>query len=113
MGPGTIKYFTQGRNDLLIITDHKPFIKVMGDQTLDEIPNSCLFRLKQRTLPWVFKIAHLPGKTNTAADATSRHPVNEYAELASLTLCSPMDDMEHVMNSAIRHKIQHITAWSG
>ncbi len=106
------KYFTQGYNDLLVITDHKPLVKVMGDRTLDEIPNSRLFRLKQHTLPWVFEIAHLPGKTNTAADATYRHPVNKYAEVASLALCSPMDDMEHVMNASICHETQHIMALS-
>ena len=32
--------------------------------TLDEIPNSRLFRLKQRTLPWRFEMHHLPGKSN-------------------------------------------------
>ena len=42
--------------------------------TLDEITNSILFRLKQRTLPWRFDIVYLPGKSNHAADATSRHP---------------------------------------
>ena len=42
--------------------------------TLDEIKNTRLFRLKQRTLPWYFEIAYLPGITNHAADATSRHP---------------------------------------
>ena len=30
--------------------------------------------LKQRTLLWRFDIEHLPGKTNYAADAASRHP---------------------------------------
>ncbi len=96
-----VGYFTQECNDLLVITYHKPLVKVIGDQTLDEIPNSQLFRLKQRTLPCVFEIVHLPGKTSTAADDTSRHPVNEYAEIASLALCSPMDDMEHIMNTAL------------
>ncbi len=72
----------------------------MGDRTLNEILNSRLFKLKQRTLPWVFEIAHLPGKTNTAADATSRHQVNDYAELACLALCLAMDDMEHIMHAS-------------
>lgn len=52
----------------------KPFFKVFGGRTVDEIANSRLFRLKQRTLPWRLDIAHLPGKLNYAADATSRHP---------------------------------------
>ena len=68
------RYFTQGRDNLVVVTDHKPLVKIFGDRTLDEITNSRLFRLKQRTLPWRFEIVHLPGKSNHAADATSRHP---------------------------------------
>lgn len=68
------RYFTQGCSDLLVVTDHKPLTKIFGDRTLDEISNTRLFRLKQRTLPWTFRIAHAPGRTNAAADATSRHP---------------------------------------
>ena len=45
------RYFTQGCNNLVIVTDHKTLIKIFGDRTLDEITNLRLFRLKQRTLP--------------------------------------------------------------
>ena len=68
------RYFTQGCDDLLVVTDHKPLVKILGDRTLDEITNSWQFRLKQRTLPWRFEIRHLPGKSNHAADAASRNP---------------------------------------
>ena len=68
------KYFTLGCDQLTIATDHKPLIKVYGDRTLDEIHNTRLFRLKQRSLPWYFDIIHVPGKMNLAPDATSRHP---------------------------------------
>ena len=66
------RYFTQGCDNLLVVTDHKPLVKILGDRTLDEITNSRLFQLKQRTLPWRFDIMHMPGKVNHAADAT-RH----------------------------------------
>ena len=59
------KFFTLGCHQLLIATDHKPLIKVFGDRTLNEIPNTRLFRLKQRTLPWHFQIIHLPGIAQT------------------------------------------------
>ena len=65
------RYFTQGCKDLIVVTDHKPLVKIFGDRTLDEISNTRLFRIKQRTLPWHFNIAYLPGRTNHAADATS------------------------------------------
>ena len=31
------KYFTLGCDDLLVVTDHKPLVKILGDRTLDEI----------------------------------------------------------------------------
>ena len=78
------RYFTQGCNNLLVVTDHKPLTKIFGDRTLDEVTNTRLFRLKQRTLPWRFDIAYLPGKTNKAADATSRHPTSTTASVSSI-----------------------------
>ncbi len=57
-----------------MVTGHKLLVKILGDRALDEIANSRLFRLKQHTLPWHFEIRHLPGKSNHAADATSRNP---------------------------------------
>ena len=71
------EYFTQGCPKLVVVTDHKPLTKIFGDRTLDEISNTRLFRLKQKTLPWYFQIHHMPGKSNCAADAMSRYPVGE------------------------------------
>ena len=68
------RYFTQGCDNLLIVPDHKPLLKILGDRKLDEITNSRLFRLKQRTLHWRFEIKHMPGKCNLSAGATSRNP---------------------------------------
>ena len=68
------KYFMQGCDNLVVVTDHKPPTKIFGDQTLHEISITPLFQLKQRTLMWRFGIAHLPGSINTAADSASRHP---------------------------------------
>ena len=70
------KYFTQGCKDLVVVTDHKPLLKILSDKALDEISNHRIFSLKQRTLPWQFQIDHLPGKSNEAADALSRQPVD-------------------------------------
>jgi len=69
------RYFTQGCDNLLIITDHKPLTKLFGDRTLDEITNPRLLRIKQRTLLWRFSIQYMPGADNHFSDATSRHPV--------------------------------------
>ena len=45
-------YFTQGCNDLLVVTDHKLLVKILGDRTLYEISNTRICCIKQRTLPW-------------------------------------------------------------
>ena len=33
------RYFTQGCDNLLVLTDHKPLVKLFGDKTLNEIEN--------------------------------------------------------------------------
>ena len=99
------RYFTQGCTDLLVVTDHKPLVKLFGDRTLDEIENTRLLRLKQRTLPWYFKIAYLPGKTNFAADATSRHP-SPYGELSN------GDKEEFLINAAIVCEAENLSTIS-
>ena len=105
------KYFTQGCDKLLVVTDHKPLVKILGDRTLDEINNTRLFRLKQRTLPWFFRIAHLPGKTNFAADATSRHPCPS----AEVTSISASDLVEPIIAAAIRREAEGFSSitWQG
>ena len=68
------KWFTLGCKTLSVATDHKPLLKILGDKQLDEIHNHRLFRLKERTLMWTFSIHYVAGKTNYAADTTSRYP---------------------------------------
>ena len=93
------RFFTQGCDDLLVVTDHKPLVKLLGDRTLDEIQNTRLFRLKQRTLPWRYLIVHLPGKTNHAADAISRHPaLGDSSDLLEID-----DRIEIAIIASLRH----------
>ena len=99
----------------MIVTDHKPLIKIFGDHTLNEITNSRLFRLKQGTLPWCFEIRHLPGTSNHAADATSRHPSQSSTE-NTVSLGSPSfpDIAELALMNTIRNDTQELGAisWS-
>ena len=82
------KHFTQGHDKLIIVTDHKPLVKLFGDRALDQIDNPRLFSLKQMTLPWRFTVVHRPGKENCFSDATSRNPVDS-------------DDEEEISNAEI------------
>ena len=51
------RFFTLGCDDLIIVTDHKPLTKLLGDMMLDEIHNTRLFRLKQADITLV--LSHL------------------------------------------------------
>ena len=41
---------------------------------MNKFQNTQLFRLKQGTLPWFLVVQYMSGKTNLAADNTSRYP---------------------------------------
>jgi hypothetical protein len=94
-----------GCANLIVVTDQKPLVKIFGDRTLDEISNTRLFRLKQRTLPWRFKIVHLSGKSNRSADTTSRHPVSSCEVNAA-------DHIEYALTAVISRETEEITAIS-
>ena len=70
------RHFVLGCNDLTIAVDHKPLLKIFGDRTLNEITNTRLRNLKEKSLRYRFKIIHIPGIKNKVPDALSRHPVN-------------------------------------
>ena len=68
------RYFSLGCDSLKLVTDHQPLVGILGSRCLESITNARMFRLVQRTLPWVFTTNYLPGKTNWFADSLSRHP---------------------------------------
>ena len=67
------RYFVLGCDSLIVAVNHQPLVKVLGDRKLEDIKNPRLFNLKEKTLPFKFKIVHLPGRKNLASDALSRH----------------------------------------
>lgn len=69
------RYFVLGCENLIVAVDHKPLLKLLGDRALDAIPNPRLRNLKEKTLRYRFRILHVPGLKNKAADAMSRRPV--------------------------------------
>ena len=44
------RHFVLGCKNLIISTDHKPLLKILGDQSLEEIHNPKLLNLKEKTL---------------------------------------------------------------
>ena len=105
--------------DVIIVTDHQPLCKLLGDRTLDEIVNSRLFRIKQRTLHLKFSVSWMPGKKNLFADAASRHPVGDgvevssYAASVSIIMRTQGDNCEAALMAAIKsnklNKIRVVT----
>ena len=92
----------------MVVTDHKPLVKIFGDRALDKITNTRLFRLKQRTLMRRFEIAHLPGMTNQAADATSRYLVPcDYLTTIESADCASPDHEETALLAAVEQDISH------
>jgi hypothetical protein len=44
------KYYTLGCNDLYVATDHSSLVNMLGEQSLADIENPRLARIKKRTL---------------------------------------------------------------
>jgi len=68
------RFFVLGCKELIVAVDHKPLLKIFGDRSLNDIENPRLRNLKEKTLQFQFKIIHLAGAKNRAAEAISRHP---------------------------------------
>ncbi|RLJ22718.1 hypothetical protein DJ031_00320, partial [bacterium endosymbiont of Escarpia laminata] len=68
------RYFILGCENLTLAVDHKPLLKIFGDRSLEEISNTRLRNLKEKTLGYRFRVVHIPGVKHRAANAISRHP---------------------------------------
>ena len=86
------RYYIQGCKDLIVATDHKPLLGILGDRSLTEITNRRLLNLKEKTLAYRFKIVHVSGKRNAGADAASRYPSQLPAKTTLLDRLDIADD---------------------
>ena len=68
------RYYILGCPNLIVTTDHKPLSRILNDRSLTDIANRRLLNLKEKTLPYSFKIYHISGAKNKAPDAVSRYP---------------------------------------
>ena len=67
------RMFVLGCPELHVVVDHEPLVRLLSDRELADIPNPRLFRIKEKTLPYRYKIHYSPGIDNPA-DPLSRHP---------------------------------------
>ena len=105
---------TQGCDNLVVVTDHKQLVEIFGERTLDEITNTRFFRLKQHALLRRFEIFYMPGLSNQAADAASRHPVscNFIATVSPIEHESP-DVVEQALVAAIQRELLKMYVCNG
>ena len=88
------RFFVLGCSDLIVAVDHKPLLKILGNRTLDDITNTRLINLKEKTFRYRFRMVHISGIHKKAADAISRHPTSD---TNPEKLCLP-DDIAHTQN---------------
>ena len=97
------KFFTMGCDNLLLVVDHKPLVRIFGDRRLDEIENDQLYRLKRKTLRWRFEIEYQPGKIHFLADAVSRNPSKSDED--TLKISTTVASMTHVDKRSVMASI--------
>lgn len=90
------RYFVLSCSQLIVVVDHKPLLKVFGDRSFENISNSRLRNLKEKTLRYIFRIVHIPGVKHQTPDCSSRHPTGEpekmflVDDIASFQLTMPV-----------------------
>jgi hypothetical protein len=95
-----------GCKQLYVATNHKSLVCVLGDQSLADVENPRLARIKERILWWQFTIVHTPGKLQLAADALSRRKTKLPATIYQLRIHDPEDEDEEVANN-LQNRFEH------
>ena len=117
------RFFVLGCNDLIIAVDHKPLLKIFSDRSLEEISNSRIHNLKEKTLRYRFSMIHIPSVHHKAPDAVSHHPTgstnpdllqlpDDIAAIENPTSFFPFDSTMHPILAGIRSKEPPLEACS-
>ena len=91
---------------LYVATDHKSLVCVLCDQSLADVKNPRLARIKEKTLWWQFTIVHTPGKLQLAADALSRRKTKLPATIYRLGIHGQDDDDNEVADD-LKTRFEH------
>ena len=104
-------FFILACPNIIVGVDHKSLLRIFRDHALDDIDNTPLRDLKEQTLHYCFKVIQIPGVKQKAADATSRHPVNEANKLLLPDDGALLKDISEPSSSK-EHRLAFITAIS-
>ena len=73
-GMAKCDFFLRGMPHFSIVTDHRPLLGIF-EKSLGDIANPRIARIREKMMPYNFKVVWLEGKSNVIADALSRNPV--------------------------------------
>ena len=68
------RMYMLGNPHMVMGTDHKALVSIMGPKNLEEIKNPQVRSQKDKTLTFKFDMKHVPGPKKRGPDATSRYP---------------------------------------
>ncbi len=93
------RIFIEGlsRKQFEIWTDHAPLVPILEKQSLPDIANKRLQRLKMKVEHLTFKTVWIKGKENVEADSLSRNPCAK---------ADPEDELDEVFNVAEIHVLE-------
>ena len=95
------RYFVLGCSDLIIAVDRKPLLKIFNDRSLEDISNTRLRNLKEKTLRYKFRMVHIPGVKHRATDCLSRYPTNEAVQFILPDDIAMVDSEDSVVSTAV------------
>ena len=94
------RYFVLGCQDLTVVVNHKPLLKILGDRSLEDLSNTRLRKLKEETLQYRFKMVYIPGVKHRATDRLSRYPTHQNDSITTFAHDDPLDmdpsDMQYL-----------------
>ena len=87
------KLFVLGNPKLKLAVDHKPLIAILGtNQDLTEVMNPRLLNFKLKSMAYMFKPIHVPGKKHVVPDAFSRRHDSPIIFLEKLPVEPPVSN---------------------
>lgn len=94
------RIYLLGQDSFKIVTDHKPLLSILNDQTLDGIENPRLQRLKEKIAGYSFVAEWKKGSDHLIPDALSRNPATFPTEEDLVA-----EDSKNSVNSFVIRKI--------
>jgi hypothetical protein len=87
------RHYLVGCPSFVVKTDHRPLVGLFAKDMV-AIDNPRLVRIRESVLGYVFTVEHVPGKTNAAADALSRYPLQAPPSINNIEALEDDEDID-------------------